>query len=112
MGWREEVVPSKQEEEADEWAKEFLIPSKYDAQLSHLKSKKAVVEFAEQLGIHPGIVVGRLQHDEVIPMSWMNDLKDLFQWMITPTQQQPVDDFDQAAQYVLEKNKELYERLA
>jgi len=30
-----------------------LIPPEYDAQLATLKSKQAVVEFAEQLGIHP-----------------------------------------------------------
>ena len=107
-----EKLSSKQEEEADQWAKEFLIPPQHEAELPQLRSKESVKTFAAKVGIHPGIVVGRLQHDEVIPMSWMNDLKNLFQWMITPTEQQPEDDFDQAARYVLEKNKELYERLA
>ena len=107
-----EKLSSKQEEEADQWAKEFLIPPQHEAELPQLRSKDSVKTFAAKVGIHPGIVVGRLQHDGVIPMSWMNELKDLCQWMITPNQQQPEDDFDQAARYVLEKNKELYERLA
>jgi HTH-type transcriptional regulator/antitoxin HigA len=40
-----------------------------------LKSKAAVRGFAARLGIHPGIVVGRLQHEGLVAPSWMNDLK-------------------------------------
>ena len=29
---------------------------------------------------HPGIVVGRLQHDKLIDPSWMNDLKQSFRF--------------------------------
>ncbi|GBF79789.1 helix-turn-helix domain-containing protein [Aphanothece sacrum] len=68
-------LPSQQEEEADLWAREFLIPPQYDAELPRLKSKHAVVEFAKRLGIHPGIVVGRLQHEQLIKPTWMNALK-------------------------------------
>lgn len=68
-------LPSQQEEEADLWAREFLIPPQYDAELPRLKSKDAVVEFAKQVGIHPGIVVGRLQHEQLIEPTWMNGLK-------------------------------------
>ncbi|HEY9652950.1 MAG TPA: HigA family addiction module antitoxin [Coleofasciculaceae cyanobacterium] len=76
-----EKLSSKQEEEADRWAREFLIPSTYDVELPNLKSKNAVVEFAERLGIDPGIVVGRLQHDGLIDYrSFLNDLKVSFQY--------------------------------
>jgi hypothetical protein len=34
--------------------------------------------FAQQAGMHPGIVVGRLQHEGLIDRSWMNDLKVSF----------------------------------
>lgn len=71
-------LESQPETEADQWAKEFLIPPEYDAQLATLKSKQAVVGFAEQLGIHPGIIVGHLQYEGVIPMDWMNGLKESF----------------------------------
>ncbi len=76
----EAVLPSEQEKEADCWAREFLIPSKYEAELSQLKSKKAVIEFAEKIGIHPGIIVGRLQYDGLIKLNWMNGLKASFQF--------------------------------
>lgn len=68
-------LESHKEEEADRWARDFLIPSQYEAELPRLRSKQAVVKFAQGIGIHPGIVVGRLQHDGFIEKHWMNDLK-------------------------------------
>ena len=70
-----EKIESQQEIEADQWAKEFLIPPEYESELSKLRSKESVNAFANKLGIHPGIVVGRLQHEKVIPIDWMNTLK-------------------------------------
>jgi len=67
---------SEQENEANQWSRDFLIPSTYQSELAKLKSKSAVTSFAQKLGIHPGIVVGRLQHDKVIELSWMNQLKE------------------------------------
>lgn len=61
--------------EADKWASDMLIPSEELKYLPSLKSKKSVLEFSEKIKIHPGIVVGRLQHDGLIEPSWMNDLK-------------------------------------
>jgi HTH-type transcriptional regulator/antitoxin HigA len=67
---------SLEEIEANEWASKFLIPTTFAKQLTELKSKNDVKEFSSKVGIHPGIVVGRLQHDEIINQSWMNDLKE------------------------------------
>ncbi len=64
------------EQEADEWAKNLLIAPQYRSILPSLQSKSEVQEFANRIGIHPGIVVGRLQHDGHIPFSWMNGLKE------------------------------------
>ena len=64
--------------EANEWASEILIPQIYEPNLRLLQSKAAVRNFASQIEIHPGIVVGQLQHRKLIPYSWMNDLKDTF----------------------------------
>lgn len=69
---------SAQEREANDWAGEWLIPREFSGLLTQLTTKQAVAEFAHHLGIHPGIVVGRLQHDGIIHPSWMNDLKDSF----------------------------------
>ncbi len=67
------------EQEANQWAGNVLIHQDYTAQLGVLRTKDAVRAFAQQIGIHPGIVVGRLQHDHLIDPSWMNDLKLSFQ---------------------------------
>jgi len=70
----------QQEHEANQWAGNWLIPEQHIATLSSLRSKEAVCVFAQQIGIHPGIVVGRLQHDGVIEPSWMNKLKQSFRF--------------------------------
>jgi HTH-type transcriptional regulator / antitoxin HigA len=68
----------KEEWEANTWARDFLIPPKDALLLPQLKTTKAVCRFAQSVGIHPGIVVGRLQFDGFIKPSWMNDLKVSF----------------------------------
>lgn len=68
-------IDSREEREANVWAGRFLIPAEADKDLPLLKSKRAVQEYSRRIGIHPGIVVGRLQHDGLIEHSWMNDLK-------------------------------------
>jgi len=70
---------SIEEQEADAWARDFLIPPDRATTLADLpKTKLAVCSFAAQVGLHPGIVVGRLQHDKLIEVTWMNDLKVSF----------------------------------
>jgi len=64
-----------QEQEANQWAGNWLIPEQYNERLAELKSKVDIQEFAKKIGIHPGIVVGRLQHDRFIHYSTMNYLK-------------------------------------
>lgn len=64
-----------QEHEANQWAGNWLIPEQYSDRLVELKSKASIQAFAEEIGVHPGIVVGRLQHDGFIHYSAMNYLK-------------------------------------
>ena len=40
----------------------------------------AIERFANEIGIAPGIVVGRLQHDGIIPQSMGNGLKVFYRW--------------------------------
>jgi HTH-type transcriptional regulator/antitoxin HigA len=68
------------EHEANRWAADFLIPPEHAGELPLLKAKASVLAFAKRLSIHPGIVVGRLQHDGLIQPAWMNDLKVSFRW--------------------------------
>lgn len=66
---------SPEERQADEWASNFLIPSEYQLELRKLKTKSAVTAFAQKIKLHPGVIVGRLQHDNFIDKKWMNELK-------------------------------------
>ncbi len=66
---------SSQETEANLWARNLLIPDVFASDLRMLKSKEAVRNFAKRIEIHPGVVVGRLQHEGLVPQAWMNDLK-------------------------------------
>lgn len=70
------------EQEADEFASEFLIPKhsleKFNS--SDDKSVDAIEHFARTLEVAPGIVVGRLQHDGDLPHSHLNGLKMRFGW--------------------------------
>jgi len=76
------MVGAGKEQEANQFAQEFLIPfSEYQAFLQNNDlSQTAIRLFAEKLGIAPGIVVGRLQHDKVIPYSTGNRLKKRFRF--------------------------------
>ncbi len=56
---------TQQEREADEFASNCLIPAKkYSKYISEFNPSRASIEaFSEHIGIHAGIVAGRLQHD-------------------------------------------------
>jgi proteic killer suppression protein len=58
---------------ADDAYRSFLLEMK-----GRNISKVAVQRFADRLGIAPGIVVGRLQHDDHLPPSHLNGLKIKF----------------------------------
>ena len=76
----ESKVLSDQEAKADAFAANHLIPrARYDKFVSIRPISRArVLAFARDLGIAPGIVVGRLQHDDFVPFSWFQDLKRTF----------------------------------
>lgn len=71
---------SDEEKEADTFAANHLIPqARYAAFAnSDQPSKQNVQAFADELAIAPGILVGRLQHDNIIPFSRFNELKRTF----------------------------------
>ena len=61
------------EDEADRFAARILIPSEYEYELRRL-TLTDVPDFADRLGIDPGIVIGRLHHDGLIPNHRGNEL--------------------------------------
>ncbi len=78
----------KYEEEADRFAADTLIPPDALATLLRRAAKgltndeynDAIHDLANSLGIGPGIVVGRLQHDKVLKPSQGTRLKQKLDW--------------------------------
>lgn len=73
---------SPEELEADEFAANSLIRPEVWADFIAFgrPTKVAVLEFATAHNIAPGIVVGRLQHERIVPFAQMNDLKVPLAW--------------------------------
>jgi HTH-type transcriptional regulator/antitoxin HigA len=63
------------ESEADRFSQDVLISRRDARDLSELETADDVQRFAERIGVAPGIVVGRLQHDNHWPYSQGNELK-------------------------------------
>jgi HTH-type transcriptional regulator/antitoxin HigA len=76
------IATDKEEAEANRFAQDRLIPSQaYAAFIARGQfSASAVVSFAKQSGIAPGILVGRLQHDEKIGYNHLNHLRKPVKW--------------------------------
>lgn len=74
---------SAEEKSADKFASEHLIPANQMERLlsEDFKDVRIIKKFSRQIGIAPGIVVGRLQHDQhLLYSSTLNRLKQHFQW--------------------------------
>ncbi|MCR4425853.1 MAG: ImmA/IrrE family metallo-endopeptidase, partial [Firmicutes bacterium] len=75
-------ISDELEAEADQFSADLLIPpqryTEFLSQRGRISSSR-VQRFADDLGIAPGIVVGRLQHDGVISFDMLNGLKDRFE---------------------------------
>jgi Zn-dependent peptidase ImmA (M78 family) len=73
-----------QESEADRFACDHLIPLHDYESLVEAKpiTSDAVKQFAKRIGIAPGIVVGRLQHDGHLPYTHLNALKVSYRWVV------------------------------
>ena len=78
----EKIEDNDIEKEADRISRDFLIPPvAYRAFVRKQRFYESDIRgFAAQIGIHPGIVVGRLQHDGLINWNWHNGLKETFAW--------------------------------
>ena len=70
-----------QEQEANTFAGELLIPSHRWVSLPALKSEASVRAFAQRIGVAPGIVVGRLQRDGHVPHTHLNGLVQRYEWV-------------------------------
>lgn len=72
----------RKEQEADGFAADWLIPPPAYARFAARRdfTDIGIRRFAHQLGIAPGIVVGRLQHDKLVRPDRFYDLKQKVVW--------------------------------
>lgn len=70
------------EEEADGFARDTLISLQdYEKFVRKNSFTTAdVSDFAQHVGVHPGIVVGRLQHDGYLPRTHLHGLRKKYTW--------------------------------
>jgi HTH-type transcriptional regulator/antitoxin HigA len=78
----DEAPQNDEEREANEFASNLLIKGRDWARFieTNPTSKNAVTDFAREQNIAPGIVVGRLQHEGIIPFKNLNSLKVKLKW--------------------------------
>jgi HTH-type transcriptional regulator / antitoxin HigA len=69
------VIDEKKENEANNFSDEWLVPSKYLETVDGTITEKEIRALARQIGIHPGILVGRLQQLKIIDYNFANNLK-------------------------------------
>lgn len=79
----------KAEKRANQAAASRLVPAdemeRFIARVNPYYSDEAILSFAAHLQVHPGIVVGQLQHRELIPWSSFTRLKAKIREVITQT---------------------------
>jgi len=84
----DDAIP-KQEEEANEFAVEFLVPQDdlddFIQRTKPLYSRTKIAGFAAVNKIHPGIVIGQLQHRKEISYSHSRDKLEKIRSIITRT---------------------------
>lgn len=73
-------VNKQLEDDADNFAANFLIPPLELKRFAPTKytSDEEIISFANSIGIHPGIVAGRLQHDGIIAANRCRELKEKY----------------------------------
>ena len=81
----ETVADDEREREANKFAADFLIsPEDWRrfARQEHYYSREEILDFAATLDVAPGIVVGRLQHEDYLDYKYCNSLKRKLTWQM------------------------------
>ena len=77
----EGMLTNGQEDEANRFSRDILIPPALGARLARLTPQATdVTRFADEAAIAPGIVVGRLQKEGLLEWSKLNHLKVRYHW--------------------------------
>ncbi len=78
----EDLENKEMEQEADNYSRNIILEDKKYTQFVNSKdySKENIIKFANINNIHPGVVVGRLQHDGILSWGIYSDLKQSYKW--------------------------------
>lgn len=80
----ENLTDENIEKLADTFASNILIPEKefqkFVSDKNNYLYAENIINFAHKIGIHPGIVVGRLQHEKLIDYKMHNNLRVKYEW--------------------------------
>lgn len=84
----EEGLANAKEREADDFAAKMLIPT-HDwtrivtsiREMNRYPSFNEIQQWANEIGIAAGILVGRLQHEKIVPNTHYNSLKMRLEWV-------------------------------
>jgi HTH-type transcriptional regulator/antitoxin HigA len=68
------------EDEANQFSANLLIPPSYLERIKKLKNPEDVENLANEIGIHPGILVGRMQKEKYISFGSLDYLKIRYHW--------------------------------
>lgn len=60
-------IAAELEDEANQFAARTLIPPELAARIAQLRTAAQVKQFASDIGVAPGVVVGRMRHEGLIP---------------------------------------------
>ncbi len=75
-------LDTNDERSANEYAANILIPKDKVSQVLNVNPSYAdVTALAKELGVSPGIVVGYLQHNKVVPWTHLNKCKVRYKWV-------------------------------
>lgn len=100
LGMSGESQKPANEIRANDNAANNLIPrdemTSFIARVNPLFSEQKVIGFAKRMGVHPGIVVGQLQHSGLLPWSALTKFKEKVRQSVVPVAM--ADGFGQIAQ--------------
>ena len=69
------------EDQSNDYAQSVVVPREFVSELYELKAKRnGIIGYARKIGIAPGIVVGQLQHLDILGRDHMIFLKRRYDW--------------------------------
>jgi hypothetical protein len=83
--YKDESHYIEKELKADKFARDFFINEEdYNEFINREDfSRNTITRFSKDLGIHPSILLGRLQKDEIVPYSYLYDLKTQYSVIVS-----------------------------